>query len=342
MDKPLVLNLSIKKDKDNFDKLSLKALVVDEIKEQIKELELVKNPGLLSTPEKLELNKKIETVWVYYPWRNTLVHCLNEDDFKLLRTSRNKNLILDSEQKKFDGALVGIAGLNVGNPGAVCMALESEAKMKLADNDVLSVSNLNRFRAGLPDLGLNKAVLTARQAYEINPFAGLDVFDNGITDTNIDKFLLEPRIDVLVEETDNMLLKIKIREAARKHKIPVVMVTGSGEDIIIDIERFDKEPELLLLNGHLKKEVIEGIKHGPKSFDERIKLMMDFMGEEFLNERLAKSFSEVGSTLAGIPQLAESSFLRGAAISYFVRQIITGGKAKSGRYNLKLTDVQKS
>ena len=60
--------------------------------------------------------------------------------------------------------------------------------MKLADNDILSLSNLNRFRAGLPDLGVNKAVLTARQIYEINPFAKLEVFDKGISPENIENF----------------------------------------------------------------------------------------------------------------------------------------------------------
>ena len=338
--KPTILNLNNKKDKSLFLKLRKTAFVVDEIREQIKELELVRNPKLLLTPDKIDLNKEYETVWVYYPWRNALVHCLIQNDFKQLRVSRNKNLILDGEQDKFDKAVIGIAGLNVGNPGAVCMALEGSMALKLADNDVLSVSNLNRFRAGLPDLGLNKAVLSARQIYEINPFAKLEVFDGGITPDNISQFLLKPKIDVLVEETDNLVLKIKIRELARKNDIPVVMVTGSGPDVIIDVERFDLEPGLSLMSGYLKKEVIEGIQAGPKTFSGKVKLARDFMGVRYLNPRLVKSFTLVGSQLAGIPQLAESSFLRGAAISYFVRQIIQGEKIKSGRYNLKLSDVQ--
>lgn len=351
MNVPIILNLKNQKDKDTLDKLkNAGALVVDEMQEQMKELVIVKNPKLLTKMPFVEQRASLyDTVWVYYPWRNTLVHCLNEKDFRLLRSSRNKYLILDDEQKKLDGAVIGMAGLNVGNPGAVCIALESTTKMKLADNDVLSVSNLNRFRAGLPDLGLNKAVLTARQIWEINPFAKLDVFDKGITADNIEKFLLKPKIDVLVEETDALPLKIKIRELARQNRIPVVMVTGNGENIIIDIERFDKEPNLPLMSGYLRKEVIEGIAAGPKSFGEKIKLARDFMGVKYLHPRLVESFTLVGSKLAGIPQIAESSFLRGAAISYFVRQIVEGKKVKSGRpacrsgrYFLKLSDVQGS
>ncbi len=339
--KPLILNIERTKDKKFFSVLvkNKKARIVDEIGEQIKEVELVKNPKLLFHPEKLNLNKKYGTVWIYYPWRNTLVHSLNEKDFRLLRTSRNKNLITDSEQKKMEKFRVGIAGLNVGNPGAVCLALEGNIAMKMADNDVLSVSNLNRFRAGMCDIGLNKAVLTARQIWEINPFAKLEVFESGITKENIAEFLLKPKIDILVEEMDHLGFKVAIRELARKNGIPVVMVTGNGENVIIDVERFDLNPRLPLLAGYLRKDIIEAIKNGPTSLRGKIELSRDFMGVKYLRPRLVSSFSLVGTKLAGIPQIAESSFLRGAAISYVVRQIAVGAKVPSGRYYLCLDDA---
>jgi hypothetical protein len=347
MEKPQILNLKDENDNNLFLKLRETSVIVDEIAEQIRELEFVKDPTLLASPAKIDPNKEYETVWVFYPWKNTLVHCLNKADFKLLRSSRNRDIINQEEQDKFEKFRIGIAGLNVGNPGAVCIGLEADIEMKLTDNDVLSLSNLNRFRAGLPELGLNKAVLTARQIYEVNPFAGLETFEKGISTENIDEFLLKPKIDILVEEMDNLPLKIKIRELARENKIPVVMVTGSGPDVIIDVERFDIEPELPLMSGYLKKEVIDGIRElatqagGSKSFEEKIKLAKDFMGEEYLHPRLAESFKYVGSKLAGIPQIAESSFLRGASISYFVRQIAQGADIKSGRYIIKLSDVQR-
>lgn len=340
-EKPLIFDIKRPRDMDTLGKLKKdkNVWVVDEIGEQIKELELVNNPELLSTSEKLDPSKPINTLWVYYPWKRTLVHCLNKDDFKLLRTSRNKNIINDGEQKKFEKIRVGIAGLNVGNPGAVCLALEGDIKMKLTDNDVLSLSNLNRFRAGLPDLGINKAVLSARQIYEINPFAELEVYEKGITAENLNDFILNPKIDILVEEMDNLPFKIKVREIAKKNKIPVVMVTGNGPNVIIDVERFDLEPRLALMGGYLKRKVIDGIASGPKTFREKIMLARDFMGVKYLHERLTESFEDVGSKLAGIPQIAESSFLRGAAISYVVRQIAQGNKIRSGRYNLNMDKI---
>ncbi len=72
---------------------------------------------------------------------------------------------------------------------------------------------------------------------------------------------------------------------------------------------------------------------------ERILLARDFMGVKNLTLRLQKSFLLVGSRLAGIPQIAESSFLRGAALCYFARQIATGAHAPSGRYVLKMDSI---
>lgn len=314
---------------------------IDEYAEAQRELFLVKHPKFLfkgrQSPADISVN---DGVWIYYSWRRTLVHCLQKNDFVFLKTSRNFNLILPEEQKKISKINIGVAGLNVGNPGAVCLGLEGVGKLfKLADFDTLSISNLNRFRAGLCELGVNKAVLTARQIAEINPFIKVDVFAQGILPEKLDDFLLKPRLDILIEEMDNLPLKIKIRERARVLGIPVLMVTGSGENVIIDVERFDQNKNIALLNGLLPKNVEAEIRKGNFSNQEKIKLAKDFIGEKYLHSRLIKSFSLVGVKLAGIPQLAEASFLRGAVLCHMTRMIFSGESVPSGRYHLKLTDI---
>lgn len=314
--------------------------VVDSLVEDKKELAVVKNPALLRDPKfssRIFTAKRDEGVWVYYPWRHTLAHTLPRNDFEKVRLSRNGGFIDAKEQERIKNIRVGIAGLNVGNPGAVCMALSGFARFKLADNDILSLSNLNRFRAGLPDLGLNKAVLSARQIWEINPFAEIEVWKGGIAPATIENFLLSPRIDILIEEMDHPGLKIAMREHARLHGIPVVMVTGNEAGTLLDVERYDQNKNGKLLNGYLSHSVEEKIKSGTApSFDEKIKIARDFMGKTFLTRNLLKSFLAVGSKLAGIPQLAEASFLRGAVLTYAVRKV-AAGKLASGRYTLPLS-----
>ncbi|MEK7636475.1 MAG: ThiF family adenylyltransferase [Patescibacteria group bacterium] len=339
--KPLILN-----PKNRSDARQLSALfrnksthIIDEFLKQKEELCLIKNPKLLKEGKKPTRTVSArEGRWIYFPWRNSLVYCLSVNEYRLVRTSRNNNLITKSEQKKFENAVIGIAGLNVGNPVAICLALESGSRklMKLADNDFLSLSNFNRFRAGLPDLGKNKAVLTAEQIWEIDPYARLEILPKGIEPHMIEKFFLKPRIDILVEEMDNLPLKIAMREYAKKYKIPVLMVTGNGAGLIIDIERYDLNPKLLILNGMLDKKVLRKIKCGVISFAEKVELSRDFMKAKNLVPRLRQSFRLIGNSLAGIPQIAEASFLRGAVVCNLARRIIVGDRVKSGRYFIDL------
>lgn len=352
--KPLIFDLKKSADRENLSRV-LKSggvrTVVDNFEEEKQELAIVKKPKLMSHSFGVKLEKDVSKkenglkagVWAYYPWRASLIHILDKKSYSLLRLARNQNLITPGEQKKFEKIRVGIAGLNVGNPVAVCLALEGGAReMKFADNDTLSLSNLNRFRASIADLGLNKAVLSARQVYEINPFARMEMWENGINQERISEFLLKPRIDILIEEMDNLKLKVLIREEARKNKIPVLMVTGNGPNVIIDVERFDLDQKTPLLNGYLRSEVIKKIQKmdaGKTQFKERVLLARDFIGAKYLTKRLRDSFPLVGRKLVSIPQLAESSFLRGAALSYFVRQMAVGGKISSGRYYLNLDQV---
>jgi len=60
----------------------------------------------------------------------------------------------------------------------------------LADFDELSLSNLNRLRAGVHEVGLNKTVIAARQMYEIDPYLEIARFPDGLHEDNLDSFLV--------------------------------------------------------------------------------------------------------------------------------------------------------
>lgn len=307
---------------------------IDLYDEQIRELMEIRDPKSVgSTPKPLSIRPVPN--YVVYPWRQCIVRILPESEYRELRTNRNKNLLTDIEQQRFSGATIAFAGLNVGNPGAVCIALEGgSTRMKLSDLDPLSVTNLNRFRAGLPDLGVNKAVLTARQIAEIDPYYHLELYGTGITRENMDAFLTEEPIDLLVEEMDALPLKIEIRRRAKQYRIPVIMVTGNSEGVLLDVERYDIEPDLEILNGHLSETVLTALDSTgkPPTPRERVALARDFMGTNVLEKRLIDSFEKFGDSLVGIPQLAESSYLRGAALCYAAKAIILGRELPSGRY----------
>ena len=317
-------------------------LYVDEYEEAHVELVNLANPNLIFTKPLPVPHGKEEGVWVCFPWKHTAVHTLEKKDYHAVRLSRNHDLITQEEQALLSEKRVAFAGLNVGNPAAVCMVQEGVGgTFAFADNDILGLSNLNRFRAGLCEVGLNKAVLSAHQAYEIDPFVDIDLYPNGITPENLEEFL--EGADLFVEEMDNLPLKIITREQAKAKKIPTIMVTGNGGGCVLDIERYDLEPELEILSGELPAATREAILSGGSiTPQEKMRLARDFMGEGTLTERLFLSFDKVGKTLIGIPQLSEASFLRGAVLTSVARSILLGDKVPSGRYSIQLSDIWKN
>jgi len=181
-------------------------------------------------------------VWVYYAWSRRLVHLLDEAEFIELRTNRNKYKLTPEEQAKLSTKRVGVVGLSVGQMVATTMALErSVGELRLADFDRLDLSNLNRIRGGVHNLGTSKVLLTAREIAEIDPFLRVVLYPVGVHGDNIHAFLLKGgKLDVLIDECDSIDIKLKLRAAARLHRIPVVMETSDRS--LIDIERFDLEP----------------------------------------------------------------------------------------------------
>lgn len=306
-------------------------VLVDAYQEQVSEL------------REISPDASAEESYVYYPWIRSLVRTLAKEAFVSVRSNRNRDLIREAEQDAFAQKHIAFAGLNVGNPGAVCIALEGGSRtMSFSDPDHLSLANLNRFRASISDVGVNKAILTARQVLEIDPYYDINVDTKGLSESNISSFL--EGADLLIEEMDQLPLKLKVRDEARRRGIPVVMVTGNGPGVIIDIERYDHDQDLPILNGRIPPQIENDVRREdfhtlPKA--DKARMAKDFMDPDCLHPRLVASFAKLGTELVGIPQLAESSFLRGAAICHAARLIITGS-VDSGRYTMDLEDIMRS
>ncbi len=271
--------------------------------------------------------------WVYYPWTNRLVHLLEEDDFILLRTSRNQYKITPEEQRSLSQKKLGVIGLSVGQSVAVTMAMERVfGTLRIADFDQLDLSNLNRIRSGVANIGLPKTVLVAREIAEIDPFLNLELFNEGITEENLDQFIGEgeQRLDLLVEECDSLDIKIKARLRARAKGVPVIMDTSDRG--MMDIERFDQDPNLPIMHGMVDEERAEQMERWTAK--ERLALVMDMVGAENISSRLKASLLEVEESLTTWPQLASSVVLGGAISTIVVRRILLGEQVDSGRYYL--------
>jgi len=268
--------------------------------------------------------------WVWYPWSARLVHLLPRDEFRELRTDRNRYKITSAEQLTLAGKRVGIVGLSVGNAAAVTMAQEGVGgSFKLADFDRIELSNLNRLRAGVHELGLAKTVLAARQMAEIDPYLDISTHPDGLGPDDFDDFLLSGGpLDLVVEECDDLYVKIAIRERARAHGIPVIMDTNDRG--MLDIERFDLEPDRPILHGLLGGVRAEELRDLPTA--DKVPIVLALLDERRISPRLAASLPEIARSISSWPQLASGAALGGAITTDAARRILLGEKAPSGRY----------
>ena len=277
--------------------------------------------------------------WVFFPWNNKLVHYLPQELHDELRTARNRNIITAEEQKLFRECAVGIAGLSVGSHAALTLAMMGGCNtMKLADPDVVSGSNLNRIRLGFSAVGQRKVDLSAQIIYEMNPYADLHLFPSGISKENFEQFVnVGKRIAVFLEEMDNLGLKIEVRKWARALRIPVLMVTDNADGVIVDVERYDLEPDLPIFAGRLK-DIPEGDLAGLGAAD-KIRIASQIVDVAAIEPRMLASVHEVGKTLNSWPQLATAATTPGVALAYLVKLISLRQKLVSGRTTISFDSL---
>jgi molybdopterin/thiamine biosynthesis adenylyltransferase/nitroreductase len=275
--------------------------------------------------------------WIFYPWSGRLVRTLPEEEFRELRLDRNRHKITDDEQAQLGRLTVGIVGLSVGNAVALTLTLEGTfGTLKLADFDRLDLSNLNRLRAGIQDIGVHKAELAARQIAEIDPYARVEVFPDGVNAGNVDEFLGgDSTVDVLVEECDSFDVKLLVRERARELGIPVLMETSDRGTL--DVERFDIEPDRPIFHGLAGS--LTAAELATLSFEEQLAAVLPIIGANDLSPRLAASMIERGQTVSTWPQLASDVTLGGATVATAVRRVALGQPLASGRLHVDLEEL---
>ncbi|MEO7082122.1 MAG: Rv1355c family protein, partial [Flavobacteriales bacterium] len=253
-------------------------------------------------------------------------------------TDRNRNKITREEQALLATKKVGVVGLSVGQAVSVTMALERcFGEIRLADFDTLDLSNLNRIRTGTGNLGLNKAIVTAREIAEIDPYLKVTCFTDGLTKENMDAFFTEGgKLDILVEECDSVDIKILARQKAKALRIPVVM--DMSDRGCLDVERFDLEPDRPLMHGWIDHLDLEAASQ-PMTAEEKVPYMLPITGVETLSPRMKASVIELGQTVSTWPQLATSVVLGGALAGDAVRRIALNEFKTSGRWFVDLEEI---
>lgn len=317
---------------------------INNIEYALEELFDIECPAKKDNKTRVEVNEFITSkvgssqknygVWVFFPWSGYLVHFPNKVDLRSLRTSRNRNLVTTAEQSKLYQARILVLGLSVGSN--VAEALVSQGiggVIGLIDLDVLEPTNLNRIRMPYHEIGQHKVDALAKRISEIDPFIEQIHFREGVGESNYQQIIDSVKPDIIVDEMDDLKMKILIRESALKQKIPVIMATDDGDDVLLDIERFDKE-DRDIFHGILPKSLVTMIKNDQiKDRNELGKIIGQyFVGFENIPKRMMESLQEVGLTLPSWPQLGGAAALAGIMVAYAAKGIILETDVESNRF----------
>jgi len=322
-------------------------IVYDELIGQVEELIKSKHPKVRFNRDSLHdaaikhlANVKHEEygVWVYYPWNNKLVHILDEEEFVFVRTNRNHYKITVEEEQLLINKKIGVIGLSVGKAIALTIAMERICgEIRIADFDVIELSNLNRIQTGVQNFGIKKAVVVAREIAEIDPYLKVTIFSDGLTEDNVDDFFLKNgKLDICVEVCDGLYTKIFSRQKAKLFGVPVVM--NSSDRGTTDIERYDTNSELPLLHGlidHLDMNLLKTA----KTNEEKVPYLLPMLGVETSSIRLKASMLEIEESITTWPQLASGVVLGGGICADVCRRILLGQLHDSGRYFVDLEDI---
>lgn len=121
--------------------------------------------------------------------------------------------------KKATALIAGAGGL--GSPAAVYLAVAGVGTIRIADPDVVELSNLNRQILHWDgDIGRSKAESAAEKLRRMNPDITVEAIKDGITEANIAAMV--SGADVIIDGLDNLPARQLLNRAAFEKKIPLI------------------------------------------------------------------------------------------------------------------------
>ena len=215
--------------------------------------------------------------------------------------SRTEMLVGEDAINKLSQCRVAVFGVG-GVGGYVCEALvrAGVGAIDLIDNDVVSVSNINRQIIALSStVGQEKTQVMRDRILDINPAAKVETVKAFVLPENIDEFDFSV-YDYIVDAIDTVSGKIAIIEKAYSLGIPVISSMGTGNKLdptkfeIADINKTSVCPLARVMRYELRKRGVKKLKV-LYSKEEPIKVVSD------ATQKCAKS---IPGSISFVPSVA--------------------------------------
>jgi len=147
---------------------------------------------------------------------------VTEEEFYEMLWFRSSMVFTQAEREKIKNAHVAIIG--VGGTGGIAseqLVRGGVSKLTLVDPDVFELTNINRQHfCTISTLGMKKVDAGKKRLLEVNPFATIRTFDEGIHKNNAQEIL--EGVDFVIDASDNKSAHYPLHRIAKALKIPVI------------------------------------------------------------------------------------------------------------------------
>lgn len=159
--------------------------------------------------------------------------------------------------------------LGVGGVGSHCieaLARSGVGKLILVDNDVVSVTNINRQSIAYHStVGRYKTKIMKERIKDICPEIEVITYEMFVLPENID-VLFEETVDYIIDAIDTVTAKLVLVEKAKENNIPIISSMGTGNKLypekfeITDIYKTSVCPLCKVMRKELKARGIRKLK----------------------------------------------------------------------------------
>lgn len=175
-------------------------------------------------------------------------------------TSRTELLIGKEAIKKLEKAKVAVYGIGgVGSFVVEGLARSGVGHLVLIDNDVVSISNLNRqIHANHQTIGKRKIEVMKERILSINPELEVDIHMAQEVEAG-EETIIDNSFNYIVDAVDTVKTKLKLIETATKKQVPILSCMGTGNKLdpskfeITDIQKTSVCPLARVMRKELRK-----------------------------------------------------------------------------------------
>ena len=181
--------------------------------------------------------------------------------------SRTRMLLGAEAIEKLARARVAVIGLGgVGSFALEALVRSGVGAFELVDNDLVSLTNLNRQLLALHStLGMPKVEAAALRAKDINPQVAIRTWQSFVTAQNVGELPLEG-CDYIVDAIDTVSAKIALVLRARELEVPIISAMGTGNKrdpaalCVVDLADTANDPLARVMRKELRRRGVEHLK----------------------------------------------------------------------------------